>query len=159
MVNNTNPYVEAMPHLPQPPLIADADHSDRRIGVNPLWDMAEIVEVASRCTDNNVTVRMVTNRAERDYENLEVNGFSLQQLLLAVESEGIFKESVWCRTSPRRGQNGRTRGTGSWVPCDSYVVSLNYEHPTTGYNGVAEYYIKMCMSLNGSVVLFVSLHV
>lgn len=156
MVNSTNPYLTVLPDICHPPLCTDPDGSDRKIGEEALWKLHELVEIASSDDDENV--KMVTNRAVRDYENLVENGFDLNDVLAQLAVKGVFKGSWWCKTSPSKDRNGKPRGVGAWIPCDAYSITLDYENPKTGYCGIANYYLKMCKSLDGSVVLFVSVH-
>jgi hypothetical protein len=159
MVNNENPYIQVLPNIALPPANDDEDKTDREISDKPLWDLQEIVEIASRNAVGNVTIRMVTGKADRDYENLIENGFDLLEVLSQLVNKGKFKGAWWCRTSPAKGRDGKPRGSGMWVPCDAYAITMDFEHPTTLYRGKVEYYLKMCKSPNGSVVFFVSLHV
>jgi hypothetical protein len=159
MVNNGKPYREIFPDIPSAPAVDDPDKADRYIGDSPLWSLAEIIEIASRDTPTNVTIRMVTTKSEKDYENLLDNGFSLLEVLSLVPKKGKFKGAWWCKTSPAKGRDGRPRGNGAWVPCDAYSVTVSYEHPLTRYSGQANYYLKACKNHSGDVLLFVSLHV
>lgn len=156
MVNPPNPYLKILPDVCQPPSRTDSDGSDRKIGEEALWDLQELVKIAS--LDDAETVKMVTSKAERDYENLVENGFDLNDVLAELAVKGVFKGSWWCKTSASKDRYGKPRGVGSWIPCDAYSVTLDYEHPKTGYRGTANYYLKMCKSLDGSLVLFVSVH-
>lgn len=159
MVNNQKiRYCEILPDIPPPPPVDDADKKDREISKKRLWNLQEIVEIASRDNESNATIRMVTDKAIMDYEKLLVNGFDLLALLQQLKTKGRFRGAFWCKTSPSRDQNGSPRGNGVWVPCDSYVISEQYEHPVTGHCGTVDIYLKMCKGLDGSTVLFVSLH-
>jgi len=159
MVNNQNRYLRIFSNIPLPPSIGDADNEDRKIGETPLWDIQDIVAIAKTHSEQSVKVRMVTNKADRDYGVLTENGFDLNEILSQMASRGRYKGSWWCKTSPAKDKDGRPRGKGAWVPCDAYeVTACEYEHPVTGYRGKADYYLKMCKSITGTVVLFVSLH-
>jgi len=159
MVNNKNPYFQVLPNLTSPPDINDVNKSDRKISDEPLWDLQKIVAIASQNAANNITIRMVTDKAERDYQNLLENGFDLLEVLSKLAGKVNFKGAWWCKTSPAKGRDGKPRGTGRWIPCDAYTITIDFEHPKTLYCGKAEYYLKMSMSPQGSVVFFVSLHV
>lgn len=158
MVNNLNPYLSILSDLPSPPLVDDADRKDRYIGGSPIWDLNELTSIALRDPENG-TVKMVTEKAEKDYEQLLENGFDLDDALRQLSMRPRFKGAFWCKTSPSKDSRGRPRGTGVWIPCDAYEVEGGYVHPHTGYSGTATYYLKMCRGLDGSAVLFVSLHV
>jgi hypothetical protein len=158
MVNNqNNPYLKIFPNILPPP-VDDADRKVTKIGEKRLWNLQEIVEIASHDDESNVTIRMVTDEAIKDYKKLLVNGFDLPALLQQLKIKGHFRGAWWCKTSPSRDRKGNQRGSGVWVPCDSYVINESYEHPITGYRGTVVIYLKMCKGLDGSTVLFVSLH-
>lgn len=158
MVISKNLYLDLLPGLPPPPPVDDQDKSDRKLADSCLWDLQEIVDIVSRHSPENVTVRMVTRKAERDFQNLLENGFDLHELLKKLLEKGFFKGSWWCRTSAVKDRTGKPRGTGYWVPCDAYSIVDEYEHPATGYRGKSEIYLKMCKGHDGTAVLFVSLH-
>lgn len=158
MVDTQNLYLTIHPRIPPPPSRDDADRSDRKISGDPLWDLQEIINIAARHTAENVTVRMVTQDANREYENLLENGFDLQAALAQLLFRGRFKGSWWCKTSPAKDANGRPRGKGGWIPCDAYSFTDEYEHPKTGYRGKVDCYFKLCRSIDNTAVLFVSLH-
>lgn len=159
MVNNQNPYLLNNPALPAPPDIDDASNSDRKISDSPLWNLSEIVDIASHHSDENVTIRMVTRDADRDYENLLENGFDLLEQLKKLKTNGHFKGSWWCKASPATDRLGRPRGKGSWIPCDAYTITEKFENPHNGCCGTVKYYLKMSKNLDGTAILFVSLHV
>ena len=156
MVNN-NPYLKILSNLSAPP--ADSEKSDRFIGNSPLWKLSEIVQIALQHEEVKPTIRIVTNDAIKNYGDLLANGFNLKEAISQIERSGRYKSSWWCKTSPMTDANGKARGTGTWIPCDDYTLTLPFEHPTTGYSGRCEYYFKFCKGLDGSTVLFVSIHV
>lgn len=158
MVNNPNPYLSMLSDLPSQPLADDADREDRYIRDSPIWDLNELISIALRDPENG-TVKMVTEKAEKDYEQLLENGFDLDDALRQLSTRPRFRGAFWCKTSPSKDNLGRPRGTGVWIPCDAYEVECGYVHPHTGYSGTAKYYLKMCRGLDGGAVLFVSLHV
>ncbi len=113
MVNNQkNKYLEIFPDIPSPP-IDNVGRNDTKIGENRLWDLQEIVEIASRDDENNVTIRMVTDEAKKGYEKLLDNGFDLFALLQQFKIKGYFRGAWWCKTSPSRERNGKPRGAAS----------------------------------------------
>jgi hypothetical protein len=157
MVNN-NPYLKILSNLQPPPDNNSTDRSDRSIGNSPLWKLSDIVGIGLLHKESRPTIRMVTSDADKEYASLLENGFDLKETLVKLVSAGRFKGAFWCKTSAKDA-NGKPRGSGSWIPCDAYVITLPYEHPVSGYKGVCEYYLKMCKGVDGTTVLFVSLHV
>lgn len=157
MVNNKNLYLNYNSKLTEPPAVNDGDTSDRFIQAYPIWNLNELINIALKNCGNNI--KIVTDKATKNYEALLEDGFDLLSTLKAISNNGKFKEAVWCKTSPRKDRNGKPRGLGSWIPCDAYSVNCEFEHPVTGYKGVVNYYIKMCKGLDGNTVLFVSIHV
>lgn len=158
MVNNSNPYLSRISDLPSPPPVDDADRKDRHIRDSPIWDLDELIAIALRDPENG-TVRMVTDKADRNYEQLLENGFDLDDALQQLAKRPRFRSAFWCKTSPSKDDRGQPRGTGVWIPCDAYEVECGFVHPHTGYSGTVKYYLKMCRGLDGCAVLFVSLHV
>lgn len=156
MVNNKNLFLKIHPKLTVPPELDDANTSDREIQNNPIWDLATIIELIQKHNGNNIQI--VTSKADRDYENLLENGFDLLETLLKIDVKNDFRGAFWCKTSPALDSKGRRRGTGVWIPCDSYSVKCEFEHPVSGYKGLVSYYIKVCQGLDGNAVLFVSIH-
>ena len=157
MVNNRNPYCCIMSHLPDPPLGDDPDTEDRLIRPGPIWVLEELVEIAMR-DDGAESFRIVTTRAEADFEALEETGFDLRAVMALLRTRGIFKGSAWCKSSPAEDRFGKPRGKGYWLPCDAYTVLASIVHPATGYAVTSEYYLKMAKGLNGTFVVFVSIH-
>lgn len=157
MVNN-NPYLKILTSLKPPPDKFSTGGSDRLIGHSPLWCLSEIVEIVLQHNEIKPTVRIVTEDAIKEYEELLVNGFDLKDAISSIESKGRYRNSWWCKTSPNKDANGNPRGVGAWIPCDDYTLLLPYEHPATGYRGTCEHYFKFCKGLDGATVLFVSLH-
>lgn len=160
MVNNSNPFLKILPGILPPPSEDAADDDDRLIRKDePLWDLDELVRIVGKDSKEKVTVRIETNDARSDYKDLQENGFNLHQVMLSIKGKGRFLGAFWCKTSPSKRRSGR-RFPGAWVPCDSYAINnLDYVHPVTNYRGKANYYFKMCKGLDGSTVIFVSLHV
>lgn len=158
MVNNLNPYLLLLDTIPSPPSVSDADKKDRYIADSSIWDLNDLISIALKDPQNG-TVKMVTENAERDYGQLLEEGFDLDEVLRQLSTRSRFKGAWWCKTSPSKDRYGQPRGTGVWIPCDAYAIKCEYVHPHTGYKGTAEYYLKMCKGLDGTAVLFVSLHV
>lgn len=157
MVNNRNSYCCRDSDLPDPPSRDDPDVEDRTIQSGPIWDLNELVEIAAR-TGATDSVHVVTKRAETDLEALEETGFDLQEVMMLLPINGKFKGSAWCKSSPATDRFGNPRGKGFWFPCDAYTVVASTIHPSTGYSSTAEYYLKMAKGLNGTFVVFVSIH-
>lgn len=151
MVNNQNPYTKLLPFLVVPETDDPAD-TERFIRKEPLWDLAEVQELASLDSDQRQTLVPVTARCISRLAELEHNGFNLAQHVQML-SKKHYRQSVWCRG---KGQKGRM---GPWVPCDDYALrAVEYTNPLTGYSGRCDYYFKFCKSITGTVVLFVSVH-
>jgi hypothetical protein len=156
MVNNENPYLKLYSKLSEPPAVDDTDSGDRSIENGPIWDLNELIKLATQ--DGGTNLRIVTSKAKKNYEELLENGFDLPSTLKLINAKRDYKGSFWCKTSSVKDKNGKPRGSGAWIPCDSYAVVCDYQHPITGHAGTAEYYFKMCKGLDGKTVLFVSIH-
>lgn len=157
MVNNQNPYLALLTRLPPPPDIDDLDISDRFISKECLWDLDELIQI---CGQSEKSYTMVTRKAEKDFENLEENNFDLPTIIKELKINGIFKNSWWCKTSPSiNHRTGKRRGKGFWAPCDAYSLTTKFYNPKNNYSGTVNYFFKMAKALDGSAVIFVSLHV
>ena len=152
-----NVYFKNNPKLTEPPPLDDDNSPDRSIQDTPIWDLDELKKIALKNNGNNILI--VTNKANKNYEALLESGFDLPSTVEAIDKKRDFKGAFWCKTSPKKDKHGKSRGLGSWIPCDSYSVNSVYEHPITGYKGLVIYYLKMCKGLDGNTVLFVSIHV
>ena len=157
MVNNRNPYCCKNANLPDPPSVDDPDIDDRFIAGGPIWDLVELVEIATRAGGDD-DIHVVTTRAEKALETLEETGFDLTTAMRLLTSNGKFIGSAWCKSSPAQDRFGKPLGKGFWFPCDAYTVSVSTTHPITEYKSAAEYYLKMAKGLNGTFVVFVSIH-
>lgn len=153
MVNNQNPYTKRLPHITAPPPADDPDSSDRPIGHTAVWNLKKLQEIANEHSDDHPTLLAVTRKCRNDLKRLcdEPGGFDFAEHILKL-TNGNFRKSVWCLSSPR----GHT--LGAWLPCDAYELSVPFTHPTTKWSGTANYYFKLCESVTGQILLFVSVH-
>ena len=155
MVNNRNRYLDKLPGLSEPPSSSDGERAIPTSG--PLWTLDEVIRAVKRHTEQTPTIRLVTEDATKDHEELVEQGFCLKTAIIQLETESRYKGSFWCKTSPLK-IGGKSKGTGQWIPCDAYTVNCAFENPNNGYCGVNTYYLKLCMGLTGEAVLFVSTH-
>lgn len=156
MVNNKNPFQNLYPKLTSSPELDDGNTSDRYIQNSPIWELDKLIEIIQKHEGN---IKIVTDGAKKDFENLLENGFNLIETLLQVNVTNDFRGAFWCKTSPSLDSRGKRRGPGSWIPCDSYSVKCEFENPVNGFSGLVSYYIKLCQGIDGNAVLFVSIHV
>ncbi|WP_308912585.1 hypothetical protein [Acinetobacter schindleri] len=106
-------------------------------------------------------IRPVTDSAEDDIFDLEVDNFSVlddggnrftldefQIFLHALKDSGKhYRSSEWCHTSQQE-----------WVACDVYVFNLEYWTEGVNRPNYAEFYLKYCISSEGTVYLVCSCH-
>lgn len=153
MVNNQNPYTKRLLDIPPPPAVDDPDSSDRPIGRAAIWSLKRFQEIADEHSDDCPTLLAVTRKCRNDLKRLtaEPGGFDLAEHIRILTNEN-YQKSVWCMSSPR----GHI--PGAWLPCDAYSLSVPFTHPVTQWSGNVNYYFKLCESLTGQMLLFVSVH-
>lgn len=153
VVNNQNPYTQRLAHIPLPPAADDPDSTERDISSTALWDLARIKAIAERHSDERPTLLAITRRCRKDWQRLteEPGGFDLAEHIRMLTDQN-YQKSIWCKASP----SGRV--PEAWLPCDAYSLSVPFVHPVTRWSGTVNYYFKLCESMDGQLLLFVSVH-
>lgn len=149
----TNPYVAAKPELPWPPPQHGDEHEQSRIIERKIWDLSAVQGFAQQVLDGEQHVlKAITTDCVGDMQRLFIDAEYAAKLLLLLSEEDHYRNSRWCHTGatiPKRPDLG-------WVPCDAYLLPVDdeYENETV----TKTYYIKLCLSPSGAMLLLISLH-
>jgi len=128
---------------------------------SPLYCPNEVLLKVQQAFENNDAnlIRPVTYDAEDDIFDLDEftvldnggNRFTLDefQIFLHALKDGgkHYRSSEWCHTSQQE-----------WVACDVYVFNLEYWTEGVGRPNYANFYLKYCISSEGTVYLVCSCH-
>lgn len=127
----------------------------------PLYSPDEVLLKVQQAFDdkNSNLIRAVTYDAEDDIFDLDEftvldnggNRFTLDEFqifLRALENGGQhYRSSEWCHTSQQE-----------WVACDVYVFNLEYWTEGVSRPNYTDFYLKYCISSEGTVYLVCSCH-
>jgi len=78
----------------------------------------------------------------------------LADLILMLEPDD-YENSLWCMKSQKEGV--AVRPELHWLPCDAYTLPIEQQR-NDGTTYVKTYYLKMCKSPTGTILLMVSVH-
>lgn len=134
--------------MPEPPTEGDEGY----IGRKAIWSLDELKSIVQASTAERSTWKAVTRKCKNDLKRLMAEGgFDLAQHIAKL-TERNYDKSKWCLSSPV------DKTPGFWLPCDAYTVNAHFTHPDTGWESTVNYYLKMAKAVDGSLVLFVSIH-
>jgi hypothetical protein len=154
-VRHPNPFVNARRELPWPPPDAQLGRDQTRIIPFKVWDLEELQTLASGHLSGipNV-ISAVTRDCFTDLQNEKLTLDDVADIILLLEPEH-YHNSWWCMASRKAGITARPEL--QWFPCDAYkvTVELEDEHECV-YDRT--YYIKLCRTIGGTMLLIVSLH-
>lgn len=154
---HANPFVRVRPTLPwPPPRTGDgAPEIASRIIPYRVWVLEEIKELARQFLegdDNAITV--ITNDCLSDMQRHLLEKVDLANFIDLLY-EKRYNNSLWCKGSYREGV--KIAEEARWYPCDSYTLEVTREMDD-GTNMDNKFYIKMCKSASGKMLLMVSMH-
>jgi len=148
-----NPFVRAQPDLPwQPP----GDDPRSRVIAKKVWQLTDIQTIARAQLQQpeRTLILPITDKCTKDIQNLELTTTDLAKRLLGLR-DANYDKSMWCQRSRREGV--KVVAEALWFPCDAYLLRRR-ELLSTNTEVDVEYYLKLCLSTAGKVVLLVSVH-
>ena len=154
-VGHPNPFVRQRPDLPWPPPI---ECNERSLVIpKKVWKLADIRTIAQAQLDNETDTLLsaITDKCVEDLQKLEFNASDAAERVLLLE-ERHYDKSMWCMRSKRPGV--KVPDEQLWFPCDAYVLKVRERVVVTGWEGVMEYYIKLCLTPSQKVIVLVSFH-
>lgn len=160
MVNNSthghpNPFVNMRGDLPWPPPTTGPDSAHTRAIPFRVWELVDIQTIAQRFLDGDTSlIYAVTSDCIEDMQREKLALENVAELLLLLEVDD-YVNSQWCMTSARPGV--RARPELRWLPCDAYCLPLE-EEDENGEVDDKKYYIKVCRTASGAMLLVVSMH-
>ncbi len=159
MVNTLkNGFVRADARLPWPPPSSAVGHEKTRLIPFQIWNLAELKELAQKqlalAADEDDVLVAVTSQCSEDMQNEELSHDDVAQMVVDLLPED-YVNSSWCEKSAF--PSVKVHPDALWVPCDAYAM------PTVSIDKYGReihktYYLKMCKSLTGTVLLLVSVH-
>lgn len=149
-----NPYVRTRSDLPWPPPQNGDDHEDSRVIAKKVWDLAVIQGLAQQVLNGKGdSLKAITPDCIGDMQRLCIDAEYAAKLVLLLVPKDHYRNSRWCHT----GAKIANRPELGWVPCDAYCLTVEDDYES-GEIRMVNYYIKLCLSPVGSVVLIISLH-
>jgi hypothetical protein len=150
---HANQYVRLWPWLPwQPP---DAADEETQVIHRQVWKLDDFKAIAQiQIKQGGSRIRPITDDCVKDIQKLALSPDDLAALILQLEDRDYVK-SIWCARGQLEGI--RLADAQIWLPCDAYVLKRRERMPS-GWEGIVEYYVKLCMTPTQTVVLLVSLH-
>lgn len=152
-----NGFVRVRPELPWPPPrtgTSTAEVASRTIP-SKVWDLEEIKALAKQysCGDD-YAITVITNDCALDMQRHLLEKCDVADFIELL-SDKCYLNSSWCMASQRPGV--RVSDEARWYPCDSYCLEVirEMDDSTTIEN---KFYIKMCKSASGKMLLMVSMH-
>lgn len=161
MVNNPikgvhpNPFVRELAHLPWLPPTQEDEQS--RVIRNKVWALADIHAIATKqVADESATLlSAVTADCTADLQKWELTAADVAERLLQLEARH-YDKSMWCKKSKWPGVI--VPDALLWLPCDAYVIRIVERVHLTGWQGLVEYYFKVCLTPSKKIILLVSVH-
>ncbi len=150
-----NPFVRQWPDLPWPPPTSERD--DTRVIVKKVWTLADIQAIAQAQLDHEdrPLLAAINDDCVKDIQNLEFTVCDVAERVLQLE-ERHYDKSMWCMRSKRPGT--KIPDEHLWLPCDAYQIRIKERKDSTGWEGMAEYYFKLCLSPAKKILILVSIH-
>ena len=94
------------------------------------------------------TVRVWTNKCQRDVQTLSLDTVGLCKLMEIAVQSGRFRGAQWCVQRPN----------GPWAACDAYsLVHREWIDTANRYMDIS-YYIKFAIAKTGNLLLVASCH-
>jgi len=153
-LGHPNPYVRFWRNLPWPP--PDSENEASRVIAKPVWTLKEVKAIAEKqCTEDGNQIISLNDKCTRDIQKLAFTAESLGGRILELE-EANYRNSVWCMRSHLQGMTMRWEQL--WFPCDAYALKRR-EQLDTGWEGVIEYYFKLCLDPGKNRIFLFSVHV
>jgi hypothetical protein len=155
IIRHPNPFVNARRDLPWPPPECGDNKQHTRVIPFKVWALEEVQTIAQSHIDGKVDViQAVTNDCIDDMQKAKMTLKEVAELLLMLERDD-YENSQWCMTSPKPGVIARPEFR--WLPCDAYTLIVEEEDEHEFVSQVT-YYIKLCRTIAGGMLLMVSLH-
>ena len=154
---NHNPFFAVRSDLPWPPPSDQQGAEATRDIPFRVWVLDEIRAIAAKQLADvpSDVIVAVTNDCAEDMQRDGLTFEFLAQMILDIDEDEDYDKSFWCMKSHRKGV--RVHPDALWLPCDAYIMPTTEEMP----NGTVvqkRYYLKMCKSLAGTLLLMVSVH-
>lgn len=155
MHGHPNPFVNARRDLPWPPPSTAPDSEHTREIPFQVWDLNDIQTISQNFLDGDTSLlRAVTSDCLDDMQREKLALENVAELLLLLQIDDYIN-SRWCMTSANPGV--RARPELRWLPCDAYCLPLE-EEDEAGVVRDKKYYIKVCRTVTGTMLLIVSMH-
>jgi hypothetical protein len=152
-----NAFMRVRPDLPWPPPESGEgarETATRRIGFK-VWRLDEIQDLAKRfCDGDDTAVNVITDNCSLDMQRLSLDKSDVSNFILRL-LDNHYVNSAWCRASSRPGV--RVAEESRWYPCDAYCISIDTVKSEAEIIPI-KYYIKMCKSATGKMLLIISMH-
>jgi hypothetical protein len=148
-----NPYVRSRPELPWPPPSCDEDKRHTRLIAQKVWLLDDFKKLAMSCLEGNRNaILAVTHDCSSDMQDAMLTYEDVAEIVNLLTDDD-YHNSLWCMRSMREGV--RCAPEALWLPCDSYVIETEFENDSIAS---IKYYLKMCKSPMGTVLLMISIH-
>jgi len=160
MVNNPmhghpNPFVRQRNELPWPPPSSEPGQEESRVIPFQVWQLTDIQTIAQKYLDGEDSlIHQATPRCLDDMQKEKLELGDVARLLLRLESDD-YLNSRWCMAGSRPGV--KMRPDALWLPCDAYCLLVETENES-GTCVEKKYYIKVCRTATGTMLLIVSMH-
>lgn len=150
-----NPFVRMWPDLPWPP--PDEDNDESRAIPQKVWKLADIKAIAQAQIDreSDTLISAITDDCLEDLQKLEFTYCDIAERILQLE-ERHYDKSMWCMRS--KGPGVKAPDEQLWFPCDAYVFTVRERVAATGWEGIVEYYVKLCLTPSQKVIILISFH-
>jgi hypothetical protein len=153
LIVHPNPYVRLRPELPWPPPSSDEGKDHTRAIPARVWPLQKFIEIAQgHLAGKQNTIIAVTNDCQEDMQEHLVQYDDVAEIICLLTDDD-YHNSLWCKRSRRPGV--QCAPEAAWLPCDAYVISIDRED---GSESTIEYYLKMCQTTLGTVLLLISIH-
>lgn len=154
---HANAFVRVLPHLSWPPPACGqgpAEVASRRIS-SKVWDLNEIKQLVLQFVEgNDHAINIITTDCSRDLQNLAMEKADIAELV-EILTDKHYLNSAWCMASQRPGV--KVSEEARWYPCDAYCIEVIREQDDAP-NIENKFYIKMCKTATGKMLLIASLH-
>ena len=118
----------------------------RKIADGPLYPVDEVMALLAKSDAR--TVRVWTNKCQRDVQTLSLDTVGLCKLMEIAVQSGRFRGAQWCVQRPN----------GPWAACDAYsLVHREWIDTANRYMDIT-YYIKFAIAKTGNLLLVASCH-